>query len=126
MIKLMALCHVEETSQSWAGEDTFQVIKPRIDIEIPETATVGKSIIVKLSFTNPLETELRRCSLVVDGPGLTRPKTIPIRDVEAKGEMSYELKVYPKRGGRRHIIATFNSKQLVDLTGSSTVDVVEA
>merc|ERR1712106_87054 len=76
MIKLTSLCHVEETSQSWVGEDTFQVIKPRIDIELPETGTVGKAIIVKLSFTNPLETSLRKCSIEVDGPGLTRPKTI--------------------------------------------------
>ncbi|CAL4058650.1 unnamed protein product [Meganyctiphanes norvegica] len=126
MMMVFSVCHVEETKQVWFKDDAFQVKKPMVDIELPSTAAAGKSMLVSLSFTNPIDRPLTRCSVTVDGPGLTRPKTVQLKDVAAKGEMRYEMKVYPKRGGRRTIIAAFNSRELVDLTGSQNVDVIEA
>ncbi|CAL4095081.1 unnamed protein product [Meganyctiphanes norvegica] len=125
MIRVFSVCHVAETNQAWFKDDAIQVKKPMINIELPTTATVGKSMLVKLSFTNPIDRPLVRCSVTVDGPGITRPITVKLKDLPAKDEMRYELKVFPKRGGRRTIIAAFNSRELVDITGCQNVNVIE-
>lgn len=126
MVKLVAICNVKETSYSWIGDDKFQVLKPSIKIEILSEAVNGKPMTVRFSFTNPLPTTLRNCSLVVDGPSLLRPKTIPIENVGPKAEMSYEFKIRPKKTGNCTIVATFNSKELLDLTGSKKVVIAPA
>ncbi|KAB7498797.1 Hemocyte protein-glutamine gamma-glutamyltransferase [Armadillidium nasatum] len=125
MIKLTALATVEETTQTWVDEDTFQILKPSIKVDVSGKGFVGKPLLVKFSFKNPLDISLRNCTLVVDGPGLTRPKSIPIKNVGPSELMEYELTIYPKRAGSRSLIATFNSVQLVDLTGSTSVDIIE-
>ena len=40
---------------------------------------VDKAFEVNFEFENPLKTELTDCSIIVDGPGLTRPKKISVR-----------------------------------------------
>ncbi|RXG71718.1 Hemocyte protein-glutamine gamma-glutamyltransferase, partial [Armadillidium vulgare] len=125
MIKLSALATVEETTQTWVEEDTFQILKPSIKVDVSGKGFVGKPLLVKFSFKNPLDISLRDCNLVVDGPGLTRPKSIPIKNVGPSELMEYELTIFPKKAGSRSLIATFNSVQLVDLTGSTSVDILE-
>lgn len=34
IMKLYAVCTVQETRQTWAGEDDFQVLKPSIEIRV--------------------------------------------------------------------------------------------
>lgn len=34
MLKLYAVASVKETNQTWADEDDFQVLKPKIDIRV--------------------------------------------------------------------------------------------
>lgn len=34
ILKLYAVASVTETNQTWAGEDDFQVLKPKIDIRV--------------------------------------------------------------------------------------------
>ena len=34
-MKLYAIASVEETRQTWADEDDFQVLKPNIDVKVP-------------------------------------------------------------------------------------------
>lgn len=123
LVKLVAICSVEETSFAWIGEDRFEVLKPRLKVELLSPCIAGKPLETRFSFTNPLPVTLTKCVLVVDGPGLTRPKTIPVKDVSAKGEMVYELKVYPTKEASCTLVATFNSRELFNLTGSSLVEV---
>lgn len=36
MIKMYAICRVEETGQNWTDEDDFQIEKPHMNIEVSQ------------------------------------------------------------------------------------------
>lgn len=125
MVKMVAHCRVKETSYAWVGDDCFEVTKPDVLVQPLESASVGRRFRIRLSFTNPLPKDLHECVLVVDGPGLTRPKTIPISDVSAEKEMTYEHAIVPRKVGSFVLVATFNSNELQNLTGSVRIEVAE-
>ncbi|KAK7066356.1 hypothetical protein SK128_022864 [Halocaridina rubra] len=122
-IRILALCSVKETNYIWVGEDKFQVLKPNIKLEVILPPKVGRISVVGVSFTNPLPVALTNCSLMVDAPGIMRPKTIQLDNVDPKAEMLYELKMYPWKKTTSTVVATFNSKELIDLTGSTALDI---
>lgn len=125
LIKMVVHCNVEETSYAWVDDDCFEVLKPDVKVEVLTSGTLqmGSNFTAKFSFTNPLHVALEDCILVVDGPGLLRPKTIPISDVAADNVMAYELRITPKKPGVHTLVATFNSTQLLNLSGSTRVTV---
>jgi len=79
-----------------------------------------------LSFKNPLKRILTKCEFNYAGPGLSRNKTLLFRDVEPEEDVYVEHQLVPQKSGEQKIIATFTSKELVDITGCATVDVLEA
>lgn len=125
MVKMVAHCRVEETSYAWIGDDCFEVTKPDMLVETLDKAVVGQPFKARFSFINPLPITLKDCVLVVDGPGLTRPKTIPMRDVPGKAGMQWEQVIVPQKAGQFVLICTFNSTQLLNLSGSVKVMVSE-
>ncbi|XP_018024988.1 hemocyte protein-glutamine gamma-glutamyltransferase [Hyalella azteca] len=78
LIKMYAICRVTETDQTWTEEDDFQVLKPSLDIQVPDVVKRGQPCDVVFSFTNPLDQELTKCSLSVDGSGLLRPRALEL------------------------------------------------
>ncbi|KAG7161386.1 Hemocyte protein-glutamine gamma-glutamyltransferase-like 3, partial [Homarus americanus] len=142
MIKLVAHCTVDETSYAWVDDDRFEVLKPAIKVEVLSGGVVGMAMLTRFSFTNPLPISLTNSSLVIDGPSITKPKTIPIRrvllyrahevllcscsDVRPKEEMVYELKLYPKKPADCTLVATFSSTELLNLSGSTNVSIAPA
>lgn len=124
MIKIYAICRVQETGQTFTDEDDFQVEKPKLAIQVPKDVQVKKGCEVTLSFTNPLDMPLTECHLSVDGPGLMRPRAIDIEaDVPAKGKFTHTMRFLPRIHGERKLIATFNSKELFDVGGTKTIQV---
>ncbi|XP_045105578.1 hemocyte protein-glutamine gamma-glutamyltransferase-like [Portunus trituberculatus] len=126
MVKMVAHCRVVETSYAWMGDDCFEITKPSVLVKALHKAVVEQPLKIEFSFMNPLPETMTDCVLEVDGPGLSRPKTIPISDVAAKGEMKWTYTMVPHKVGEFVLIATFNSKQLVNLSGSSSITVAEA
>jgi len=73
---------------------------------------------VTFSFKNPLDTPLTNCHLSVDGSGLMRPRSIAIEgDVDPEGQFTYTMRFRPRIHGDRKIIASFYSKELIDING---------
>ncbi|KAK0181356.1 hypothetical protein PV327_003648 [Microctonus hyperodae] len=125
IMKLNAIATVQETNQTWADEDDFQVIKPTITVEIVGDPVVGKPVKITLSFKNPLKITLTNCVFNYAGPGLSKNKMLKFRDVAPLESVRVEHELVPQRSGAQKIIATFTSKELVDVTGSAAVDVLE-
>ncbi|XP_066948168.1 hemocyte protein-glutamine gamma-glutamyltransferase-like isoform X1 [Macrobrachium rosenbergii] len=124
MLKIYAICRVQQTGQTWTDEDDFQVEKPRLTIQGPDEGVVKKLCEVSFSFTNPLDTPLTECHLSVDGPGLMRPRAINLeKTVPPKGKFSHSIKFLPRIHGERKIIASFNSKELFDISGTKTMQI---
>ncbi|XP_033341899.2 hemocyte protein-glutamine gamma-glutamyltransferase [Megalopta genalis] len=125
IMKLYCIATVKETRQTWADEDDFQVLKPNIMIKIDGDPTVGKPSTISLSFVNPLRRVLTDCKFNYAGPGLSKNKTLVFRNVQPEEHIYVEHQLIPQKSGSQKIIATFSSKQLVDITGSASVDVLD-
>ncbi|XP_045617264.1 hemocyte protein-glutamine gamma-glutamyltransferase [Procambarus clarkii] len=122
MVKIYAICRVQETGQTWTEEDDFQIEKPKLQIETAEDVIVRKQCEATFSFTNPLDVPLTEGQLSVDGAGLMRPRVIKIEnDVPAKGLFTHTINFLPRIHGERKIIASFNSKELFDIAGAKSV-----
>lgn len=124
-MKLYSIATVVETKQTWADEDDFQVLKPNIVVKIDGEPTIGKPSIISLRFKNPLQRVLTDCKFNYAGPGLTRNKTLAFRDVDPEEDVYVEHQLVPQKAGSQKIIATFTSKELVDVTGSAVIDVLD-
>lgn len=125
ILKIFAIARVEETRQTWAGEDDFQIITPNLEIIVPEAAPVGLSTLVTFKFKNPLKKPLTNCRFTYEGPGVAKVNKIPYRDVRPEEEVIMEHRFTPYQSGEHKIVATFTSKQLLDITGSTILDVIE-
>jgi transglutaminase 1 len=123
MIKVYALASVQETKQTWSEEDDFQLEKPKLDVQIRGTPQVGQDCFVTFSFLNPLSVNLTECEFTFEGPGLVRPQTIKYRDVKMGEMVSHVQKFTPRQSGERKLVATFSSRELIDVLGSRPVHV---
>jgi len=132
MIKIYALASVAETKQTWSEEDDFQLEKPKLDVQVCRTmnsiqknvrgaAQVGQDCFVTFSFLNPLSVNLTECEFTFEGPGLVRPQTIKYRDVKMGEMVSHVQKFIPRQSGERKLVATFSSRELIDVIGSRPV-----
>ncbi|XP_069699505.1 hemocyte protein-glutamine gamma-glutamyltransferase-like [Periplaneta americana] len=124
-MKIYAIATVVETNETWGEEDDFQVLKPNLDIKVIGNPVVNKPISVKFSFKNPLKTTLTNCKFHYAGPGLVRNTAISYRDVLPEEEVKLESSLTPQRSGKQKLVATFSSKELVDITGSANIEVFD-
>ncbi|CAH0557746.1 unnamed protein product [Brassicogethes aeneus] len=125
LIKIYAIANVKETKQTWSEEDDFTMTKPEMTIVLSGLCRVGEEFCVDFSFTNPLSIPLTQCSYTVEGPGMERAVTTLFRDVEPKEPVTIQQVFQIKKSGERAIIATFTSKEIQGITGSTRVMVEE-
>lgn len=80
---------------------------------------------VMLDFTNPLDRTLTDCKFNISGTALIRNQVIGYKDVPPKAAIKANVSLIPKSAGDHTIVATFTSKQLLDVTGSTQIEVFE-
>uniref|UniRef100_A0A1B6D4M4 Transglutaminase-like domain-containing protein n=1 Tax=Clastoptera arizonana TaxID=38151 RepID=A0A1B6D4M4_9HEMI len=125
IIKIFAMMTVMETRQSWAGEDDFQITKPTLNIYVPKNAVVGLSTKMSFQFKNPLKKTLTNCSFLFECPGITKNTKLSYRNVGPEEEARIEHLFTPIQSGEFKVIATFKSKELIDITGNDTIEIFE-
>ncbi|XP_060519546.1 hemocyte protein-glutamine gamma-glutamyltransferase isoform X2 [Cylas formicarius] len=124
-IKMSAIATVVETRQTWADEDDFQVAKPNINIQVPQETVQFVPTKITLELKNPLKKVLTGCKFHISGPSLIRNQILTHADIGPDEKVTVTTEVVPKLGGdEQKIVATFSSKELSDITGSSNVKVV--
>ncbi|XP_050352599.1 hemocyte protein-glutamine gamma-glutamyltransferase-like [Nymphalis io] len=125
-MKISAMAIVDETKQSWADDDDFQVLKPDISIKFNEDLIIGQPTTAVLSFVNPLDRPLTGCEFRVTSSGVAgRTLRLSAADAAPQALLSAELPVQPNKLGMINFIATFKSVELKDIHGSATVEVFE-
>ncbi|XP_063385685.1 hemocyte protein-glutamine gamma-glutamyltransferase-like [Cydia fagiglandana] len=125
-MKISAMALVDETKQCWADDDDFRVMKPTINIKFHDDLVMNQPREVFLSFLNPLDRTLTGCEFRVTSPGLAgRTVRVPAQDTEAKKRVVAGLHVTPNTLGKIHVVATFTSNELKEVTGAATVHVLE-
>lgn len=123
MMKIYAIAFVRETNQTWTEEDDFAVDKPQIQLDTKGPLQVGKEFSLICSFTNPLSRLLQDCRLMFEGPGLSKPKTVYIKNVGPNETVQHTERFTPVRAGERKIIVNFESNFLNEISGSKTIQV---
>lgn len=73
---------------------------------------------------NPLKKILTNCKFNISGPTLLRNQVVPYPDVKPGALVKVDADIVPKIDGEQKLIATFTSKQLLDITGSAKFEVI--
>ncbi|KAL3284529.1 hypothetical protein HHI36_018687 [Cryptolaemus montrouzieri] len=123
MVKLYATVTVNETRQTWADEDDFQVIKPPIRIQVPAEIPLNKNTTISLGFKNPLNTVLTKCRFFIHGPALLKNYALACHDIQPQQDVSIAAGISPRADGEQILVATFHSNELHDITGSVKIHV---
>ncbi|XP_037873667.1 hemocyte protein-glutamine gamma-glutamyltransferase [Bombyx mori] len=125
-IKISAMAIVDETKQSWADDDDFQILKPNINIKFKDDLIIGQPATVELSLLNPLNSTLSGCEFRVTSSGIAgRALRVPAADVAPEGLLTVELPIQPNKLGNISFVATFKSNELKDINGAATTEVLE-
>ncbi|XP_050511341.1 hemocyte protein-glutamine gamma-glutamyltransferase [Diabrotica virgifera virgifera] len=124
IMKIYAIASVSETNQTWADEDDFQVVRPNIDIKVPHTIVNKKPTTVGLKFVNPLKKALTNGKFHISGASLLKNQVIGVPDVKPGTVIRIETSIVPKYEGEQKLVATFTSRELLDITGTAKVEVV--
>uniref|UniRef100_A0A8C5Q839 Protein-glutamine gamma-glutamyltransferase K n=1 Tax=Leptobrachium leishanense TaxID=445787 RepID=A0A8C5Q839_9ANUR len=114
---------VQETGQKLAKQHAFRLRTQELILKMHGDAIVGQPIIAEVIFTNPLDITLHNASFHVEGPGLQRPKVIPVGDIAPRKTVSCKEQFTPLRPGPRQFSAAFQSDELSQVYGVSEVEV---
>ncbi|XP_050674600.1 hemocyte protein-glutamine gamma-glutamyltransferase-like [Leptidea sinapis] len=125
-MKISAMAIVDETKQSWADDDDFQILKPNILIKFNEDLIIGQPSTIVLSLVNPLERTLTGCEFRVTSSGIAgRTLRLAAADVAPRETLITELPVQPNKLGKINFVATFKSTELKDINGAASAEVFE-
>ncbi|KAI4471010.1 protein-glutamine gamma-glutamyltransferase [Holotrichia oblita] len=124
-MKVHAIASVEETSQIWADEDDFQVVKPSISIKIQDEVYTKVPTPITLRFTNPLQTALTKCKFNISGSSAIRSQVVLYPDVKPGGVIKADTQLIVSFPGSHKVIAVFDCNELRDITGSALVEVFD-
>ncbi|XP_076348254.1 hemocyte protein-glutamine gamma-glutamyltransferase-like [Tachypleus tridentatus] len=125
MIKLYAIATVKETQQMWSEEDDFMVEKPNLELEIRGNLQVGTPFVLAISLTNPLKSVLDNYFFTIEAPGVTGAFRVTNRDIQPEEVAVHTVRLIPQKPGPRKIVATFSSRQLIQVVGSKQVEVLD-
>ncbi|KAL5022640.1 hypothetical protein ScPMuIL_001795 [Solemya velum] len=117
---------VKETGQIYAANTDYRLRRPALKVEIvPKKCKLGESVEAIVSFTNPLPMPLTECFLAVEGPGFKIDMIIPCIDVPGKQEFNKKVVLTPKKRGSSVIMADFDAKQIINVTGYASLEVTK-
>ncbi|XP_061163018.1 protein-glutamine gamma-glutamyltransferase K-like [Saccostrea echinata] len=112
-----------ETGRLQSKQITFVLKKPELAIQVPKTIAVYEETEATIVFRNTTQLVLTQAEIAVEASGLLTPKTIAIRNpIKPGDEVKETVILHPRRrywwGRGREIIATFTSKEIVDIEAS--------
>ncbi|KAG9329935.1 hypothetical protein JZ751_028506 [Albula glossodonta] len=117
---------VRETQQVLASQTSFRLRTPDLIITPEGDAVVGREMVAKISFTNPLPRTLRGVVFHVEGLGLQNVKVINVGDVtvflsvlDVGSHASVTLTEHfiPSLPGPRKLVASLDCQQLTQVHG---------
>ncbi|XP_046544204.1 annulin-like [Haliotis rubra] len=130
-VKADVICWEDERDNATKDLD-FRLRKPDLTLSGPATCTLSDTIRVEASFKNPLSVPLTGCSVSLAGGfapvGITK-ETMEIRNIGPGKSWSTTLNLCPKEAPRgakaRAVCLGFDSKELPDVTGKFSLELVE-
>ncbi|XP_041984352.1 hemocyte protein-glutamine gamma-glutamyltransferase-like [Aricia agestis] len=125
-IKISAMAIVDETKQSWADDDDFQILKPNIIVKFADDLIINQPTTAELAFINPLDTPLSGGEFRVTSSAIAgRTLRFGAPDVGPRERVAVEVPIVPNKLGVINIVTTYKSNELKDISGAASTEVME-
>ncbi|KAJ8371849.1 hypothetical protein AAFF_G00299440 [Aldrovandia affinis] len=116
---------IKETQQILATQYSFRLRTPDLHITPVGEAVVGKEMVAKISFTNPLPCMLKAVVVRVEGLGLQSVREILLGDVGSHASVNVTEHFIPSLPGQRKLLASLDCEQLTQVHGVANIMVRE-
>ncbi|XP_033631824.1 protein-glutamine gamma-glutamyltransferase K-like [Asterias rubens] len=114
-----------ETNNTVTEGINYRLIKPDLVVQVPTSAPVGQFFSATVTFTNPLDIMLQDCFFHTEGPAVLIHKKETFRNIKPKETVIYTVRVIAKKPpGKKDIIVSFSSVDLIGVSGKATVNLV--
>ncbi|KAG7323414.1 hypothetical protein KOW79_013116 [Hemibagrus wyckioides] len=124
-LMLTVLGHVIETKQVLATRFNFRLLTPKLTITTVGDAVVGKEIVAKITFKNPLPRVLKSVKICIEGLGWLKAKNIVYGDVASLVTITHTVKFTPTLSCQRKLLASLDCQQLTQVHGAADIVVKE-
>ncbi|KAM6963026.1 protein-glutamine gamma-glutamyltransferase K-like [Aplochiton taeniatus] len=116
---------VDQTQQVLATQFSFRLRTPDLIIKPIGDAVVGKKMAAEISFTNPLPRMLKGVVFRLEGLGLLRVRKVTVGDIGSYASVKLTENFIPTLAGSRKLVALLDCRQLTQVHGVATIDVLE-
>lgn len=130
MLRFIGTLAVNSTGQIVLCDDIVALENPTLDLNTPDTVSVGKEMLFTVSFENPLDEALTECEMYVDGSIIEKRMYIKdIKNVPKKEKLEQKVVIVPDvvngTSTKKSISVTFCCKQLGGLQAQTKVNVTQ-
>ncbi|KAI2649459.1 Protein-glutamine gamma-glutamyltransferase K [Labeo rohita] len=118
---LVVTGQVKETQQILATQFNFRLRTPDLIITPQGQAVVGRELIVKIMFQNPLSEVLRNVTFRIEGLGMQSVRKIAYGDVDKLETITLMEKFIPTVAGPQKLLASLDCPQLTQVHGFADI-----
>lgn len=109
MIRFVAVCE-DEKGGHLICDLVVTLVNPPLQITVSGAANKSKSLTIEISFANPINENVAKSTLTIEGFGLLqKPLKIPISDLKPKQRSVTHCEIHPYRAGKRCLMVNFFS-----------------
>ena len=90
---------------------------------MPDRLTAGRFAKVSMSFFNPLDVPLTRCSVNLECSGTIWPTKEKVQNIPPKSSFYNDVTVKPRKTGSKTCVGVFSAEEMIDVNGSVKVEV---
>ncbi|XP_054836216.1 protein-glutamine gamma-glutamyltransferase E-like [Eublepharis macularius] len=125
MIRTTALYQVEKEGEALV-ERVVTLDNPSLHIKVLGPVKVSEEVEVEVTFTNPLDQEVKDCVLLAEGSDLLEEKLkLNAPPLLAKQRGTVRFSVTPSKGGTKQLLVNFSCDKFQDIKTFETVEVAE-
>ncbi|XP_073678855.1 protein-glutamine gamma-glutamyltransferase K-like [Garra rufa] len=118
---LVVTGRVSETKQILATQFNFRLRTPDLIITPQGEAVVGKELIVKIMFQNPLSQVLKNVLFRMEGLGMQSVRKVAYGDIDKLGTVTLMEKFVPTAAGPHKLLASMDCRLLTQVHGFADI-----
>nr|XP_006111130.1 protein-glutamine gamma-glutamyltransferase E-like [Pelodiscus sinensis] len=123
MLRVIALCQ-EENGIEVVVERNIVLENPELLIQVVGDAKVNEPVNVEVIFTNPLDQEVKDCTLQAEGSDLLKGKLkIEMPPLKPKQSSKVPFEIFPTKTGTKQLLVNFSSDKFTGVKAFETINV---
>ncbi|XP_029470622.1 protein-glutamine gamma-glutamyltransferase E-like [Rhinatrema bivittatum] len=124
MIEVRAVCIGQEKGDAVVVHRDIVLDNPKLCFKVTEQAMVNKTMIVEVSFLNPLHKEISEGVLTAEGSGLIKDQVIlRVGCVKPQEVLIMPIEITPYRSGTRQLLIDFCCTKFSNVKGFHCIEV---